>query len=353
MARGPRVHVPDGWYHVTSRGNAGEAIYRTDEDRRAFLGFVAELPGRFRAEVHAFVLMDNHYHLLLRCRGTNISETLRWLQTAYAVRFNWRHRRRGHVFQGRYKSVLVGDEGALDRVARYIHLNPVRIAGLGLSKEEQRRARTVGVERPEAELVAARLNRLREYAWSSWLVYGGGEAAPEWLSCERIQGGSGGRGLKAQRAALVAYTEEPVRHGRLENPWDGLVAGAVLAPKDEALALLQKAKRKPGVADAREAREERRERRPAWKLIVAAAEKILGRSWKEMGERYGDWGRDGTMAVATRALGWQLAEVVREVGGVNYMAAAQGTRRFWKRAEEQPELKDFVDRLVKMSNVNV
>ena len=120
-----------------SRGNGGETLFRRDDDRRAFLGLVSELPERFGAEVHAFVLMDNHYHLLLRCRRTDVSETLRWLQTSYSVRFNWAHRRRGHVFQGRFKSALIQDEGRLEEVGRYLHLNPVRIKGLGLSKEDQ------------------------------------------------------------------------------------------------------------------------------------------------------------------------------------------------------------------------
>ncbi len=221
MARGLRIHVPDGWYHVMSRGNGGEALYRTDEDRRSFLGLVAELPRRFGTEVHAFVLMDNHYHLVVRCRRTDLSETLRWLQTAYAVRFNWAHQRRGHVFQGRFKSVLIQDQGALDRVVRYVHLNPVRIDGLGLGKDAQRRARVMGCDDPGAELVARRLRVLAEYRWSSWRVYAGLEAAPGWLSRDRIQSGCGGRGIKAQRAALVAYTEAPIRQGGLENPWEG------------------------------------------------------------------------------------------------------------------------------------
>ena len=88
MARQLRIHVPDGWYHVVSRGNGGEAIYRKDEDRRQFLGLVSELPERFGTEIHAFVLMGNHYHLLVRCRRIDLSETLHWLQTAYSVRFN-------------------------------------------------------------------------------------------------------------------------------------------------------------------------------------------------------------------------------------------------------------------------
>ena len=81
-----RIHVPDGWYHVMSRGNGGETIYRTDEDPQRLLERVTELPERYGTEVHAFLLMDNHYHLLVhllvRCRCSELKETQRWLQTA-------------------------------------------------------------------------------------------------------------------------------------------------------------------------------------------------------------------------------------------------------------------------------
>ncbi|KAB2653484.1 MAG: hypothetical protein DVB31_17430 [Verrucomicrobia bacterium] len=81
MARPLRIHVPDGRYHVMIRGNGGAAIHREDDDRRRFLGLVPGPPERFGTEIHAFVLMDNHYHFLVRCRRADLSETLRWLQT--------------------------------------------------------------------------------------------------------------------------------------------------------------------------------------------------------------------------------------------------------------------------------
>jgi REP element-mobilizing transposase RayT len=336
-----------------SRGNGGEAIYRADEDRRRFLGRVAELPERCGTEVHAFVLMDNHYHLLVRCRRADLSETMRWLQTAYAIWFNWRHRRRGHVFQGRFRSLLVQDEAGLDGVARYLHLNPVRIGGLGLSKEDQRRAKVGPCDDPGAELVARRLKVLREYRWSSWRVYAGLEAAPAWLTRERIQSGCGGRRLQEQRAALIEYTEGPIRQGRLESPWEGMVGGVVLGDAAEAEALLKGAERNPG-AQAEARRMAAARERPTWGAIVRATESVVGRKWEDLAGAYGDWGRDGAMAVATRHLGWRLVEVVREVGDVKYAAAAQGIRRFWHRAEERPELAQFARRLRSiLSKVNV
>ncbi len=221
MARQLRIHVPDGWYHVMSRGNGGEDLYRTDDDRRRFLGLVAELPDRFGTEIHAFVLMGNHYHLLVRCRRTDLSETMRWLQTAYAIKFNWAHRRRGHVFQGRFKSVLIKDEAALGSVARYLHLNPVRIGGLGLSKKDQQRAKVIGCPDPGKELIARRLAVLREHRWSSWRVYGGGDPAPAWLTRDPIESAAGGRSRKDQREALIAYTEDPIRQGGLTESVGG------------------------------------------------------------------------------------------------------------------------------------
>lgn len=305
---------------------------------------VAELPGRFGTEVHAFVLMDNHYHLLVRCCGADLSETLQWLQTSYAVRFNWAHGRRGHVFQGRFKSVIVQQDGALDRVARYVHLNPVRTGGLGLDKAAQRRARVRGCEDPGAELVAQRLRLLREYPWSSWRVYGGFERGPGWLRTDRLEAGCGGRGRKAQRVALVEYTEAPIRQGRLENPWEGLVAGTVLGEGEEARALIREANRESGERDKKRL-EARLRTLPSWEQIVAAAERLLDRRWATMAERYGDWGRDATLAVATKELGWRLVDAVREVGGMEYAAAAQGVRRFWKKAERNAEMRRFVTEL--------
>lgn len=109
--------------HVVSRGNGGEVLFRDDTDRRRFLRRVSELPERFSLGMHAFVLMNNHYHLLVRCLEANLSEVIRCLQVSYAGRFNWAHRRRGHVFQGRFKSVLLLEEGALDEVGRSLNLS--------------------------------------------------------------------------------------------------------------------------------------------------------------------------------------------------------------------------------------
>ena len=339
MARPLRVNRAGSWNHVVSRGNGGEVLFRDDTDRQRFLGLLSELPERFSLEIHAFVLMGDHYHLLLRCREANLSEAIRWLQVSYAGRFNGAHRRRGHVFQGRFKSVLILEERALDEVGRYLHLNPVRISGLGLSRQDQRRARVIGCSDPVGELVSRRVGVLREYPWSSWRMYAGPEPAARWLCRDRLQGGCGGRSLKEQRRALREYTEGPIREGHLESPWERLVGGLVLGEAVAAQRILKGLR--SNRTEQTPVRRLARTSRPAWRHLVTATEDLLGRRWSEMTTRYGDWGRNGLMAVATRHLGWRLVDVVREIPGLGYGAAAQGIRRFWTQLPQDPEKSAF------------
>src|SRR6266536_3633889 len=127
MARPLRIDRAGGWYHVTARGNEQKRIYRDDHDREHFLELIAEMVVRFHLRVHCFVLMDNHYHLVVELTEANLSRAVQWLNVSYSVWFNRRHPRSGHLFQGRFKSVAVsGEEWALE-LSRYVHLNPVRM----------------------------------------------------------------------------------------------------------------------------------------------------------------------------------------------------------------------------------
>jgi REP element-mobilizing transposase RayT len=128
MARALRIQIPGSNYHVTCRGNERKAIYRDDTDRQAFLTKLQDSLRIYQVELHAYVLMDNHFHLMVRTVRGNLSEFMRHFNISYTAAFNRRHRRVGHLYQGRYKAILVDRDSYLLELSRYVHLNPVRLA---------------------------------------------------------------------------------------------------------------------------------------------------------------------------------------------------------------------------------
>jgi len=126
MARPLRIEYSGAVYHVTSRGNEKKPIFKNDEDRRIFLDILTKVNRRFNWLCHAYVLMNNHYHIVIETPEGNLSKGMRQLNGIYTQTFNKRHKRTGHIFQGRYKAILIQKESHLLEVCRYVVLNPVR-----------------------------------------------------------------------------------------------------------------------------------------------------------------------------------------------------------------------------------
>ena len=141
MARQWRIEYPGALYHILSRGNGRRDIFLSDDDRVLFLELIQEFSERFGIEVYAYVLMGNHYHLLLKTPDTNLSKGMQWFGTAYTRKFNLQNNLSGHLFQGRFKSIIIENDAYLLRLSCYIHRNPVR-AGI--------------------------VDRLSDYKWSSY-----------------------------------------------------------------------------------------------------------------------------------------------------------------------------------------
>lgn len=161
MARPLRIEYAGALYHVTSRGDRREDIYEDDEDREVFLEVLSHCVERFNWLVHAYCLMSNHYHLLIETPDANLSAGMRQLNGVYTQRYNRRHGEVGHLFQGRFKSILVDRDSYLLEVARYIVLNPVR---------------------------AKMVNDTVDWAWSSYAATAGIEPHPEWLCTDWLLG---------------------------------------------------------------------------------------------------------------------------------------------------------------------
>jgi REP element-mobilizing transposase RayT len=126
MARRPRVHYPGALYHVISRGNQRQKIYRDNEDYRGFETLLGEMVKRHSLTLFAYVLMPNHFHLLLEVSRAPLSKAMQALLYRYTRRYNQRYRKSGHLFQGRYKAILCDRDSYLMELIRYLHLNPVR-----------------------------------------------------------------------------------------------------------------------------------------------------------------------------------------------------------------------------------
>lgn len=196
MARPLRIDQEDTFYHVLNRGNEQRAIFRDRRDYEGFLTRLGQCVQRFSLGVYAYVLMGNHYHLLVRTREANLSAAMQWLGVSYSAWHNARHERRGHLFQGRFKSFLIAEDAYLQRLLLYIHRNPLR-AGL--------------------------VTRLADYPWSSYRALAYGRGGPAWFDRQGVcaQFDLDGRGF---RAAVARYDER--RDDLLSRLYGGLVLGS-------------------------------------------------------------------------------------------------------------------------------
>lgn len=199
MARKPRVHVPGGVYHVMLRGNGGQKIFYDDKDYSRFYLLLQEGAARFVYRVHAFCCMGNHVHLAVQIGHVSLSKIVQNLSFRYTRWINRRKRRIGHLFQGRYKAVLVDRDSYLLELTRYIHLNPVR-AGL--------------VKRPG------------EYQWSGHRAYLGKEELP-WLATDWVLSQFADRLSVAQRR-YQEFVSEGMQEGHREEFHRGNGGAAIL-----------------------------------------------------------------------------------------------------------------------------
>lgn len=161
MARPARLERPGAWHHVTARGNERRAIYRDDRDRQHFCQLLGQTVETFGWRLHAYALMDNHFHLLVGTPEPNLGRGMQWLNLSYSVWFNRRHQRSGYIFGGRLKGIVVDPTGWALELSRYIHLNPVRTGALGLGKLQRQRDSSGTGERPDAGQVKERIGGLR------------------------------------------------------------------------------------------------------------------------------------------------------------------------------------------------
>jgi putative transposase len=190
MARPLRLEFAGAIYHLTSRGNARQKVFLSDADRELFLKTLSWVVNRYGWICHAYCLMANHYHLLIETPKANLSIGMRQLNGIYTQSFNRRHNRVGHLFQGRFKAILMERESHLLDLCRYIVLNLLRVKGSA---------------------------RAQSWKWSSYGATAGLTRVSEFLSTEWILAQFGKRRAEAQK-----HYREYVRDGVTSRPWDDL-----------------------------------------------------------------------------------------------------------------------------------
>jgi REP element-mobilizing transposase RayT len=188
-------------YHVTSRGNAREDIFDNDADRHSFLDILGKVIHRFHWLCHAYCLMDNHYHLVIETPEANLSQGMRQLNGVYTQVYNRRHRTVGHLFQGRYKAILVQKESHLLEVCRYVVLNPVR---------------------------AKAVERVEQWKWSSYGGTAGLAKGPPWLTVDWVL-----RQFDTRRDPATRHYRRFVSEG-IDRPsiWESVQGQVLLGEED-------------------------------------------------------------------------------------------------------------------------
>jgi putative transposase len=282
MARPLRIEYPGAFHHVTSRGNERRPVFRSDVDRKMFLQFLDLAVERFGWSVTAYVLMTNHFHLVIETPEPNLSRGMHWLNTSYVGWFNHRHKRAGHLFQGRFHSVLIEKSAYFAQVLRYVVLNPVR-----------------------ANMTA----RPEDYRWSSYRATAGLETAPRWLDLDSalaVFGADSTSGQAGYQQFVLAHLDSH------ESLWDNVQHGMFLGSDEWMIQMRALVDSKPRSTD--HPRKQRSVGRPAMATIMEVVRRAGSVTMDELRSR-----GSGTLRWLVAWLGWneglatlrQIAAVLR------------------------------------------
>ena len=271
MSRPLRLELAGGLYHVTSRGDGREDIYLSEADRLAWLEVFGQVCKRFNWVCHAWCQMSNHYHLLIETPEANLAQGMRQLNGVYTQRFNRAHGRMGHVFQGRYKAILVERDSYLLELARYVVLNPLR---------------------------AGMVKRLETWPWSSYLATCGQAPVPAWLQTDWILAQFG-----RQRAGAIRKYVGFVHEGaRLPSVWTQLKGQIYLGSE----AFVKKMQAQI-------------EKRPSLNEIPRSQRRVLTQPLTEFEQRY-----ERTVAMARAYMsGQHTMAAIAEHFGVHYSTVSR------------------------------
>ncbi|MGH7807562.1 MAG: transposase [Thermodesulfobacteriota bacterium] len=316
MGRPLRIQFPGALYHITSRGNERSIIFIDDSDRIKFLQILEEYHERYGILIHSYVLMDNHYHLIMETPRGNLLKVMHGINGGYTGFFNRKYGRAGHLFQGRYKGIIVDKENYLIRLSRYVHLNPVR-------------ARIV--TKPE------------KYLWSSYGGYISKSRVVKWVEYAWVLSRFG----RNKKEAMKRYKEfvDEGQKGGLENPFKNVYGQLVLGGEklQEKVRMLLKGqhlsdeiverKRFEGSFDAKD--------------VVREVARKFGESEKAIKRKGSRDNRARKVAIyiVKRYSGLSNEEIGKIFGGIHYSAVSKVSERVQREMEVDKKLLRMIGRL--------
>ena len=331
MARPLRIDVEDGWYHVTARGIERRAIFCEDRDYLHFQDLLAAAVERYRIVIHAFVQLENHYHLIAQTPEANLSQAIQWLNVSYVVWFNRRHQRVGPLFQGRFKSVPVQDSAWAYELSLYVHLNPAMRKVHGLDKRAKK-TESLGLVIPDRETVTRRLAELRQYSWSSYRAYAGYCKASAWLETGEILRRAARKTdqrVPQYRKDVTERVSKGVDPAFKEQLAEGFALGA---------AAFRAHVREMAVGGREVTGKGELHRRVSFEDTVRTVETLCEEDFDVFMTRRGDWPRPLLLWLARRYTGLTLREIGLAAGGMDYSAVAMAIKRFEQKAAGIPTL---------------
>lgn len=316
MTRPLRVQYPGALYHVTNRGNERKAIFNDDIDRKEFLNILSQSIETYGIILHSFVLMKNHWHLLAQTPLGNLGEFMRHFNITYTSHYNRRHKRVGHLYQGRYKSFLVDMDSYLSQVSRYIHLNPVKVSGMKKIAPEKR------------------LHYLWEYKWSSLPGYTSKAKKLDFVEYSIVLSEYGGDTPTGRQKYKKKIAEDLTAGLAIK---DKIVGQSILGSEDfvswvrETFLENHKDREQPSVRKIHR---------------YLSAEKVLTVVAKETGIKDALQATGTTRQIVMTALYKYAGINNREIGNlleVDYSTVSQGRKRLRCKAEKDKEIQSVID----------
>lgn len=307
MARPLRIVYPGAFYHITSRGNERRRVFLSKRDREQFLSYLESANRRYGARIHCYALMDNHYHLLVETRDANLSSIMHHINASYTIYFNRKRKRYGHLFQGRYKAILVDKDSYAVELSRYIHLNPVR----------------AGVKEKLTDSLTSSLN-----------AYLHPRKKPDYLTTEFILSYFG-KTEPAQVRRYRSFVMDAVEE-EFDSPLKETIAQTLLGSPDFVSWVVVnfiESNRHPDIPATSALCP-----RPTIEKIKEETEHVVGKEARDA--------RSISLYLAHRYSGQNLKEIAAYFGDIGPSAVSQNARRIEKRQQEDRDLRRTVETIV-------